>query len=388
MINFLSTSHLIAQKQNFYVYGSVPNIDSGKVYVIPIVSDVRYYGENYKIDSSNIVKGKFTLKHNLSGREIYPYRIVVQSSSLKGITDLVFFEAMNQVMQIDTLGEHNAPYIIKSSVQHIMKFKYNNFFRSIVDSFNLLYNYEDSLYELSDNVVLNDKMAEIEKKRDLLMLESDRIFKIFATTHPTSPITFWKMVERHENLGYHGDFDEIFENLGDELKNSEAGKRFIEELSQSKVLAIGNIFPTIKLKDGMGKSVQTDKETFGKSYTLVDFWFTACSPCRKQFPEYKRLQNKYKSSGFQIIGISTDDQSKLKQWQNLIKSDSLNWIQFIDIGAVQSEKLGINAFPTNYLLNANGRIIRKNISINDLETLLRDNEMKLFYDNTFSREPI
>lgn len=39
---------------------------------------------------------------------------------------------------------------------------------------------------------------------------------------------------------------------------------------------------------------------------LLNFWATWCVPCREEFPELSKLQGKYKTAGFQLIGVSTD----------------------------------------------------------------------------------
>jgi thiol-disulfide isomerase/thioredoxin len=42
---------------------------------------------------------------------------------------------------------------------------------------------------------------------------------------------------------------------------------------------------------------------------MVDFWATWCEPCKKSFPKLEELRVKYSSAGFEIIGISEDDES-------------------------------------------------------------------------------
>ena len=39
---------------------------------------------------------------------------------------------------------------------------------------------------------------------------------------------------------------------------------------------------------------------------LLNFWATWCVPCREEFPELSKLQNKYGAVGLQLIGVSTD----------------------------------------------------------------------------------
>jgi cytochrome c biogenesis protein CcmG/thiol:disulfide interchange protein DsbE len=51
----------------------------------------------------------------------------------------------------------------------------------------------------------------------------------------------------------------------------------------------------VKLADLKGKVV------------LLNFWATWCPPCKLEIPWFVELQQKYKSRGFQAIGVSVDD---------------------------------------------------------------------------------
>jgi thiol-disulfide isomerase/thioredoxin len=39
---------------------------------------------------------------------------------------------------------------------------------------------------------------------------------------------------------------------------------------------------------------------------LVNFWATWCVPCREEFPDLSRLQQKYGPRGLQVLGVTTD----------------------------------------------------------------------------------
>ena len=41
---------------------------------------------------------------------------------------------------------------------------------------------------------------------------------------------------------------------------------------------------------------------------LVDFWATWCEPCKKSFPKIEELRVKYGSAGFEVVGVSEDDE--------------------------------------------------------------------------------
>lgn len=51
---------------------------------------------------------------------------------------------------------------------------------------------------------------------------------------------------------------------------------------------------------------------------LVNFWATWCVPCREELPDLSRLQSKYASRGFQILGVSTDLASQMPAVEKLL----------------------------------------------------------------------
>lgn len=59
-------------------------------------------------------------------------------------------------------------------------------------------------------------------------------------------------------------------------------------------------------------------------------------------------------------------------WQNAIVKDQITWPQFWDINGRESAKLSIVAFPTNFLLNSEGKIIKKNIRPAELDKFLSE----------------
>ena len=62
--------------------------------------------------------------------------------------------------------------------------------------------------------------------------------------------------------------------------------------------------------DAPGLAAAVAKEK-GK-VVLVNFWATWCVPCREEFPDLVRLEQKYRGKGVSVIGVSIDSARDLQ----------------------------------------------------------------------------
>ena len=47
---------------------------------------------------------------------------------------------------------------------------------------------------------------------------------------------------------------------------------------------------------------------------LVNFWATWCPPCKEEMPELSEFQEKYRDRNLVVLGISTDDVAKIREF--------------------------------------------------------------------------
>jgi len=133
-------------------------------------------------------------------------------------------------------------------------------------------------------------------------------------------------------------------------------------------LKIGSIPPEINLPNQDGKLISSN--SFIGNFVLLDFWASWCMPCRNQNPELLKVYNSFKSSGFEILGISLDKNIDL--WKTAIEEDKIDWIQMVDTVNVTYKTFHLTTIPYNLLLNKQGEIIARNIRPDKLSVLLSE----------------
>lgn len=105
---------------------------------------------------------------------------------------------------------------------------------------------------------------------------------------------------------------------------------------------------------------------------LVDFWATWCPPCRAEHPNMLTNYRKYKDKGFEIVGVSLDDDREaLKVF--LDESEG-HWIILHDEGGENpaTEYYAIQGIPTMFLLDEQGVVISNAARGAELTRLLEE----------------
>ncbi len=145
-----------------------------------------------------------------------------------------------------------------------------------------------------------------------------------------------------------------------------------ERLRNEENLAVGSIAPDITLPNPDGK--QTSLSSLEGNVVLIDFWAAWCPPCREANAILGELHKKYNDDGFEIFAVSLD--RTRDQWLNAIKKDSITWSQVSDLRFMNSPVVSlynVTEVPHYVLIDRERRIISRNFSITDLESLLQEN---------------
>jgi peroxiredoxin len=121
----------------------------------------------------------------------------------------------------------------------------------------------------------------------------------------------------------------------------------------SAQIRVGQPAPDLTLPDANGHPVQLS--SLKGALVLIDFWASWCGPCRHNNPHLVKLYHKYHPKGFQILGVSVDENADA--WRAAIEQDRLAWLQVNDNkgwNAPTAAAYGVNEIPASFLVDKDG----------------------------------
>jgi len=97
---------------------------------------------------------------------------------------------------------------------------------------------------------------------------------------------------------------------------------------------------------------------------LLDFWATRCPPCVEELPKVLATYRKFRGKGFEIIGISTDENKEILT--TFVKARGIQWPQYLDEKRAISDRWQIPGLPTMWLVDKKGFLVNMDAQ-NDLQ---------------------
>ncbi len=123
----------------------------------------------------------------------------------------------------------------------------------------------------------------------------------------------------------------------------------IEPLTE-KIVAADFILAAV---DGSESSLSDYK---GK-VVLLNFWATWCTPCLREMPGMESLWQKYRDSGFVVLGISNDQASHKKRVATFLKRLNLSFPVLLDSDGKVSEYFSVSGIPVSFLIGRDGTVL-------------------------------
>ena len=93
---------------------------------------------------------------------------------------------------------------------------------------------------------------------------------------------------------------------------------------------------------------------FKNKVVLVNFWATWCAPCIVEIPWFIEFQKKYGPQGFEVVGISLDENGA-KDVAPFVKKHGMTYPVLLGDDKVAAQFGGILGLPTTFIVDKNGK---------------------------------
>ena len=87
---------------------------------------------------------------------------------------------------------------------------------------------------------------------------------------------------------------------------------------------------------------------------MVNFWATWCGPCRQEMPQLDRLYQKYKSSGFVLLGVNVDDDTR--KAADVASKLGVSFPVLLDTDKAVSKLYDLSTMPSTVLIDRDGKV--------------------------------
>lgn len=114
----------------------------------------------------------------------------------------------------------------------------------------------------------------------------------------------------------------------------------------------GPVAPDFTLRSLDGRNLRL-REQRGQ-VVLVNFWATWCGPCRVEMPHLNRLWDRYRESGFVLLGINVDEDPR--KAVDLVERLALGFPVLSDADKTVSRLYDLSAMPSTVLIDRDGRV--------------------------------
>jgi peroxiredoxin len=237
---------------------------------------------------------------------------------------------------------------------------------------------QEEFTALEDQVNSNrKKVMTLWQQSDSLKKESDRLYKYeweirkqFVLTHPKSIVSLQELLNWTNDSNYK-EAKAIYDGLDPAIKKNEKAKEIEVRFANLEKVALGNQASDFTQKDIHGKDVNLG--SYKGNYVLLEFWASWCGPCRAENPNLRAAYEKYKDKGFNVLAVSLDDDAG--KWKKAVEKDDLPWAQVSDLKGwtnVAAIQYGVRAIPANFLIDPQGKIVKRDLRGEDLNKALAE----------------
>lgn len=210
---------------------------------------------------------------------------------------------------------------------------------------------------------------------DSIIKEADRVIEKSRANEEMFRYTVWFITNNAESspvMGMDAVFVHMVENYyvtGEvDWLDEERRQRIIQRAMEMKPLLLGKVAPDISIYDPDGNALVLHEVE--AAYLILYFWDSECVFCRKARPVIEAAYENLRDRGVRVFSVNTE--ADADKWRNVIAGHKHNWYHGNDPENESGfrDKYNIFAIPKIFVLDAEKRIIAKDIGAEHLEQFL------------------
>lgn len=116
--------------------------------------------------------------------------------------------------------------------------------------------------------------------------------------------------------------------------------------------------PDIVLKDVNGKNVNVGDFSRNGKITIVSFWATWCTPCKKELNNLNDLLDEWeKKYDLELVAVSTDNSRNVPKVKPFVNGQGWEFAVLLDVNEDLKRALNAPIIPFTALIDKDGKIV-------------------------------
>jgi cytochrome c biogenesis protein CcmG, thiol:disulfide interchange protein DsbE len=116
--------------------------------------------------------------------------------------------------------------------------------------------------------------------------------------------------------------------------------------------------PSANVKTLEGQTLNVQELGKSGKITVISFWATWCSPCKKELDAIKDYYDEWKEKyGVELIAVSVDDARTAAKVPAMVKEKGWEYRILLDTNKEFSQTANVASVPYTILLNSTGNIV-------------------------------
>tara|TARA_Y100000590_G_scaffold469920_1_gene660698 strand:+ start:946 stop:1515 length:570 start_codon:yes stop_codon:yes gene_type:complete len=116
-------------------------------------------------------------------------------------------------------------------------------------------------------------------------------------------------------------------------------------------------------------------EFFDNGPAVINFWFLACEPCKKEMVYLDQFNDRYSKYGFKVVSVNIDNSRTFNRVKPYVNSKNYSFEVLSDPKSLFFRKVGAKICPYLLVVNEKGEIVNRHSGYNPGDEIKLEKEI-------------